>query len=496
MKRHISVLLLSAILLSAASCGKADNSEFTESTSDDTSSEVITTDSFDPGLPDLTFDGYTFTFAVRGTEGGNGTWDGTDILADSQTGDILDDAMYKRNLFMNDKYGVTINAIFCGDTSVSVTGSVMSQFIGKSIMSGDSEFDAILSSPYDSIGYVMNDWVKDLSEIEYIDLSRSWWDQNVSRDLAFGSKMYMATGDITFVEDKATHVMIFDKSLVRDYGIDDPYKDVKDGVWTIDKFISNCKMVTSDLDGDGEMGKNDRYGYTYWQDAVFSLIYSTGNSFGQIKNGTPEVTFYTERLTETWSKLIPFISGGDALSVKDHIKEFDVGGDVCAMIGKLLTKHQTLYSYANIAYVIDLRSNDTDFGIIPNPKFDEKQETYITAPHAYGYTMLTVPVTVKDDSRTGFIIEAFAAKSAEVVTPAFYEKTLVGKSTRDDESIEMLDYIFANKHYDIGQFFVWGDITNKVMDAWNKRNENITSVYKSLEEAAKEDAKKTAELLK
>ena len=127
------------------------------------------------------------------------------------------------------------------------------------------------------------------------------------------------------------------------------------------------------------------------------------------------------------------------------------------------------------------RSSDADFGIIPHPKFDETQKNCIVSPHSYGNTLLTVPVTTRDPDRTGFILEAFSAKSAEIVTPAFYDKTLIGKSTRDDESAEMLELIFSSKKYDIGNFFAWGDLTNKVMTAWNKKNENIASVYQGAE---------------
>ena len=98
-----------------------------------------------------------------------------------------------------------------------------------------------------------------------------------------------------------------------------------------------------------------------------------------------------------------------------------------------------------------------------------------------------MPVTTRDPDRTGFILEAFSAKSAEIVTPAFYDKTLIGKSTRDDESAEMLELIFSSKKYDIGNFFAWGDLTNKVMTAWNKKNENIENcggAYNPAKEAA------------
>lgn len=58
----------------------------------------------------------------------------------------------------------------------------MSKFMTQSIMSNDSSFDAILTSPYDSIGYAQNNYLLDLSELAYLDLSRSYWNQNATEN--------------------------------------------------------------------------------------------------------------------------------------------------------------------------------------------------------------------------------------------------------------------------------------------------------------------------
>ena len=43
----------------------------------------------------------------------------------------------------------------------------------------------------------------------------------------------------------------------------------------------------------------------------------------------------------------------------------------------------------------------------------------------------------QDTARTGDILEAMAAFSAYTLTPAYYDKTLMGKSVRDAESEPM-----------------------------------------------------------
>lgn len=107
---------------------------------------------------------------------------------------------------------------------------------------------------------------------------------------------------------------------------------------------------------------------------------------------------------------------------------------------------------------------------------------------------MSIPVTASDTSRTGLLMEAFAAKSMELVTPAFYNVTLTGKTVRDEDSKEMLDIIYANKIYDIGYFFQWGNLTNLVMNAYNAKDINISSIYEGAESAALNDVETAKEI--
>ncbi len=212
---------------------------------------------------------------------------------------------------------------------------------------------------------------------------------------------------------------------------------------------------------------------------------------GKLVNGEPELSFYSEKTTDLWAKLMNFISSDCAYSRNDYANN---GGDATALSTSMIENDQSLYTWAVISDAIKLRSSDADFGILPLPKYDEKQENYISSPHAFGHTMLTVPVTTANDEETGFILEAFCAKSAELVTPAFYDITLKGKLVRDDESVEMLDIIFNNKLYDISLFFMCGGLPDKVMQAWNKKDENISSIYATYENSALADVETTKQI--
>ena len=54
---------------------------------------------------------------------------------------------------------------------------------------------------------------------------------------------------------------MFNKKIVSDLSLESPYDLVKSGEWTIDKFASMSRGISADLDGDGELDENDRYGF-------------------------------------------------------------------------------------------------------------------------------------------------------------------------------------------------------------------------------------------
>ena len=64
-------------------------------------------------------------------------------------------------------------------------------------------------------------------------------------------------------------------------------------------------------------------------------------------------------------------------------------------------------------------------------------------------TTSAVPVTKNDDhDLTGRLLEDMAWKSSETVRPAYYDRTLQGKISRDDDSGEMLDIIYSGLNID------------------------------------------------
>jgi len=105
-----------------------------------------------------------------------------------------------------------------------------------------------------------------------------------------------------------------------------------------------------------------------------------------------------------------------------------------------------------------LRSMESDFGIIPYPKWDEAQADYTPFTAGNYHPVLSVPQTNQDLENTSIILEAMAYEGRKTISPAFYESLLKTKTARDNESAEMIDYIFGNLSYDVGVMYNFGGI--------------------------------------
>lgn len=87
-----------------------------------------------------------------------------------------------------------------------------------------------------------------------------------------------------------------------------------------------------------------------------------------------------------------------------------------------------------------------DYGIIPTPKLDEKQENYVT--YNLGTYYMAILKTAKDPEMSAVMLEALNAESYKSVVGAYFDTALKGKYSRDEKTAEMLDLILSNAFFD------------------------------------------------
>ncbi|MBQ2710006.1 MAG: hypothetical protein IJF67_17160, partial [Clostridia bacterium] len=143
--RAISILLLSAMLVGmAAGCGDTADNVPTNSSGTDTAAPESDLPKPDdtPDLPsDLRFDGQTFTFAVYENSAVHYS-----MLAEEQTGDTLNDAIYKRQIATEERFGITFEEGIYNNTDFR-------SMVRSSITAGDDAFDVANVRCTDALTY-------------------------------------------------------------------------------------------------------------------------------------------------------------------------------------------------------------------------------------------------------------------------------------------------------------------------------------------------------
>jgi len=113
------------------------------------------------------------------------------------------------------------------------------------------------------------------------------------------------------------------------------------------------------------------------------------------------------------------------------------------------TEDRALFRIEQIYGIKQIREMESDFGMLPAPKYDEAQEQYSSYVHPGQSNSICIPVTNTRLELTGALLEDGSYKSFEKIRPAFYDVTLKGRIARDEDTTEMLDIIFATLNPDL-----------------------------------------------
>lgn len=448
-----------------------------------------------PVLPEgAYYDGYEFRVLVSGNMSKN------DFQSDEIGSDVLSDAIYRKNAAVEAAYGIHIT-----NTDVTAFGTSYGAGPGymqfaKSYQSGSFDYDMGMIGSYDVCVLAYTGMLTDLNSLPYLDCGRPWWDQEARKALTISDKLFFTTGDISLTDNVFTNCILFSKELIRtNASLLDPYELVRSGKWTYDTMGTEVKKVTEDIDGNHLYNENDKYGLLTWNDAILSVVNSGGSRVCRVDEyGDLELTLHTDRTLSVMEKYADFAFTNCCLnyqSVTTTVSAWD------PMRTKIFDENRALYYMSTFNAIPMHRDKETDFGILPYPKYDETQETYGNLVSSFHMQFFCVPALVEDEERTGTLTEYLAYTSLKIMTPAYYDKTLIGTLIRDDESAEMLDLIFATRVFDIGLYYRVGDYQDAIMQiAKNKNPSSFESLYMAKEAAAQSQInninKKFSEVIK
>lgn len=469
--RALSMLLLTAMLVSLAACSNdtANGGDTTDSVAADEVTEKLFLDDLEPA----DFNDAEFNILVRESRLNT-------LYSKEASGDVLSQALYKRDEKIEERFNVSIEYI----TALDRPGD-WNSFIDQDVMANIGAYDAVMPDYW--YGCETRYQFINLKEYDNIfDFDAPWWYQGWNDNAEIDGQLYTAVGSMNLDTIRNTIAIYVNSELAEELDLPDMFELVYNGEWTIDKYYEFANLAVNDTSGNGtiDMMEGDRIGaYLGAQQSremwtAYGIEYTTKNEDGEWTFDN----FMTERTVDVFSKVRQlYNSEAFFFGANPNEEDYTINTE-SAFAQNLFMNNNILFFGGQLKSTEQFRDMKGDFTIIPFPKFNEEQEDYVSGN--FGVCYLALPVSVKNPEMSATILEAMNAESYKSVVPAYYETSLKTKYTRDDgQTAEMLDFITERVRFDFAMTNT-ASIQNKPWAAFDLTGDNVVSNWESIKGAA------------
>ncbi|MGM9625237.1 MAG: hypothetical protein ACI3XM_05960, partial [Eubacteriales bacterium] len=350
MKQMISLFIAASLLASLAACGSgaAETQDSSDNTVGASSTET----------PEVKYDfgGREYRILCR-------TDKSYEFDIKEPNGDIVDDAVYKRNLKIENECNISIKPITADGNWDS--REIFMNLIASSVLAGEDAYDLVAGYNAYIATLITHGYLIDMN-IMGIDFSSPWWYAGFNDNVSIGDKMFFCLGDASLTMWENLEVVLFNRSLIRDFNLTSPYELVNNDEWYFDTMRRMCADISSDLNQDGAYKENDRWGMIFYNKRDLAVY--LGNSYCTFDaDGYPVLSLYNERLVDQYAEIYDF------LNTSNEARQFVPDTDQL-----IFSEGRALFFQAPLRYAELLRDSEVDFGMLPFPKLDESQEDYIS----------------------------------------------------------------------------------------------------------------------
>ena len=491
-KRTLTAILALLSVSSAvlASCGDASDGSVDTSPVTEAETKAAVTEAVDPRLEYANvapavedFGGYEYRMSVLVDN--DVVFKQVAYWSEGENGDTLNDAVFKRNLAVEEAYNIKTSLLELPDTNATLR---------KNIQAADDFTDIVFPS---NIGELMSlaqqGCFLDLNMVDEMQLDQPWWDQRI-QDLAIHGKLFCATGDISIRDELREMAVLYNKTLYSQFDYPDPYELVANNEWTWETMAGMIRDVAKDVNGDGDMTAADQYGLISENIAGWYLFLASGRDSIGYDGKTYTSDIEDAAIYNIFEDVFEVLCDKQSVIIMDdgsHEKELTTE-TIWTEATKIFSENRALFRTGTFGDTVDLRDMKTDFGVLPIPKIDAAQDSYYCMTHV-DIMPLVIPTTVPDEHKTALLTEALAFESMFALTPSFYEVFLDEKILRDEKSKEMIDILFDSKVYSLDYVCGITGLMSTISTIVQTGNNNLASKTASIQKSAQKKLDKFIE---
>ncbi len=401
-------------------------------------------------VPSSRYEGYTFR--VLSAKTGN---DSSKIDSDSITGSVISDAVYQRNINVQSRLGIVIEET--RDTpenvhKIAIQSALAHEDLYSAVWNYSSYMGAMAAGGY----LVSSDY---LLEANY---EKPWWNSRAMEENSVAGAKFLLYSDIQMSFYDAHSLVGINMDMYEKLGeLADPYALMDSGAWTWDAMYNMVKAASSDVDGNSVMNSEDTYGIAAEPDSVLPLMFACGTRMSEKDElDLPYITCYdNEKFFDVYTMISQSLFSGET-SVYD-VTAFPEE-DVSAL--DMFKDEKSLFVVTTVGKLDALRAMESEFGVLPMPKYADYQSDYISYISGSSACALGIPVTGSNFLRTGVILENLAAETWREggLRDIYLDSILEFRYVNDDLSRKALDTVLRTGTFDLAEIYGWGELADNV----------------------------------
>ena len=395
-------------------------------------------------------------------------------------------------------------------------------FLQPILASKVDTYDVLALYQYFDLGLALGDTVGsfynylNMPEGNYINVDAKYWNQSLFETLEYKNVAFYITGDITQSTSGTMFVSYVNATMWDQYkdaisklqnnpeGYTSIYDIVKNGYWTMDLWCELSAMPYEDLNHDDKVNYGDKLGMIVYQEMIdcnMTDFFAAGADVhysAYDESGEPVITINTPKNVAFFEKLYTLMCESKAAQIpwmtKDDGEDFYIM-EAFAQGNILLTVNQL---YCAEQYLADMAD---DYYIMPVPMFDRDQ--FDPSSPSLGYRTqlfdsvsqfaICTAVEVDRIPAVTATMELMAYYSMKMVTPAYYDKALKERYTRNLEDAQIIDMIREGIYADFA--VLWSQKLDNVTWFARSNHSNVNKITRLLKQQQDAKSMKLSQLL-
>ena len=399
-------------------------------------------------VPTLDLGGKTIRIISMESDSNSGQLYDDEICVDELKSEPLNDTIYNRNLYVQDRLNCKIVNEFGSGNSYKVGDKLSIMF-----NSGEDTYQIIAYQAARTMNLALDGYLYDLRDIEdgYIEFDAPWWEQQYMEELAMKDKTYALAGALSLSLLRSVHATFFNKMLAESNNVEDLYKVVWDGRWTIDYQAELSAGMYRDVNGDSNYDTDDVYGFAtpgYWATDSYWCAFDL-DVLSRDENGEFYISINEDKLHSALTKIYDLCRENPGTYWRAEIPN-------ATELEKVFASDRVLFMTNKlcVSESVDLRNMSSDYGILPMPKYDLDQKEYGSMPFEL-FQMFSIPITAEDPGKLTAVLELMCAENWRKVIPTYSDVVLKGRYMSDVESRRMFELIIDSIRVEAGLIYCY-----------------------------------------